>query len=94
MKLIGTGASWASAPYQRIACMVLYCMELSATAGWLPDCLLFYVFFAIISHVKIHLLFVYTQVHGTVADVDWYWPAAWYFEKEEKFKLYDTSTQI
>jgi len=62
MKLIGTGASWASAPYQRIACMVLYCMELSATAGWLPDCLLFYVFFvdvfAISSHAKIHLLFL------------------------------------
>ena len=50
--------------------------------------------FAISSHVKIHLRFIDTQVHGTVADVDWYWPAAWYFEKEEKFKLYDTSAQI
>ena len=40
-------------------------------------------------------VFVYsTQVHATVADVDWYWPAAWYFENEEKFKLYDTSAQI
>ena len=144
MKLIGTGASWASAPYQRIACMVLYCMELSATAGWPPDCPLFLcsLLMALQSAVMskftycswswllpaaagrwpvttaagdwylttccwildghdrlmpadnlcfwhecwlLAYVFVYsTQVHVTVADVDWYWPAAWYFEKRRK----------